>query len=80
MSERCSPARVRCAAPENGRALDQLARRSDLKYVATGGSGGNTIEDEIRFKEPDGLSAKKRRGVYTKYLTRPPLLDTALLI
>jgi hypothetical protein len=37
----------------------------------TGGSGGNTIQREIRFKEPDGRKADKERGVYTKLLTLP---------
>jgi hypothetical protein len=30
-----------------------------LPDLATGGSGGNTIRDEFRFKEPNGLLATK---------------------
>jgi hypothetical protein len=52
MPERCSPARVRYAAPETGAPLP-APRRSGGPGGATGGSGGNTIEREIRSSIPD---------------------------
>jgi hypothetical protein len=59
------------AVPETG-ALEPAALRSGPKHLATGGSGGNTIRDEIRFNEPMALfGQKKRRGVYTNFLTLP---------
>ncbi len=39
--ERCSPSRVRSAAPNNGAPLT-APRRSGQNSIATGGSGGNT--------------------------------------
>jgi hypothetical protein len=39
--ERCSPSRVRFAAPKNGAPLT-APRRSGRMIIATGGSGGNT--------------------------------------
>ena len=41
MPERCSPSRVRFAAPKSGAPLT-AARRSGRTEIATGGSGGNT--------------------------------------
>jgi hypothetical protein len=41
MPERCSPSRVRFAAPNCGAPLTS-PRRSDRTAIATGGSGGNT--------------------------------------
>jgi hypothetical protein len=45
--ERCSPSRVRFAAPKGGAPLT-AARRSGRKVVATGGSGGNTSRPSTR--------------------------------
>jgi hypothetical protein len=52
MPERCSPSRVRCAAPKAGAPLT-AARRSGGKVIATGGSGGNTLR--LRAKEKGRL-------------------------
>lgn len=71
MPERCSPARVRSAAPKTGAPLP-AARRSGHEIHATGGSGGNRIGREVRFKEPDGLTAKEERGRLHK------ILDTSI--
>lgn len=52
MPERARRSRIRYAAPKNRRLLD-LLRRSGPENLATGGSGGNTIRDEIRFYKPE---------------------------
>ena len=62
-----SPARVRFAAPKAGAPLP-AARRPGGEIHATGGSGGNRIGGEIRFMEPDGLTAKEKRGRLHKFL------------
>jgi hypothetical protein len=64
MPERCSPARPR----EKPGAPLPAARRSGPEISCDGGSGGNTIRDEIRFKEPDGLSARKKTSRLHKIL------------
>ena len=56
MPERCSPARVRYAAPDIGALLPRCAP-FQAKAITMGGSGGNTIRAEIRFYEPDTISA-----------------------
>src|SRR5215510_7760784 len=56
MPDRCSPARVRFAAPKTGAPLP-APRRSGPMGTATGGSGGNTIEGEIRFSTRGAASS-----------------------
>ena len=52
MPERCSPARVRFAAPKSGAPLP-APRRSGRSHCTTGGSGGNTNAS---------LDGSKRKG------------------
>lgn len=53
MPERCSPARVRSAAPKAARPC-QLRAVLALVVDTTGGSGGNTIQLEMWRRESDG--------------------------
>jgi hypothetical protein len=59
--ERCSPSRVRFAAPNSGAPLT-AARRSGRMDIATGGSGGNTARGlRQNNKKPAGL-LRRRAG------------------
>jgi hypothetical protein len=49
--ERCSPSRVRCAAPHYGAPLT-APRRSGQMAIATGGSGGNMRCRRAKHKTP----------------------------
>ena len=51
MPERCSPSRVRSAAPNYGAPLT-AARRSGQAIIATGGSGGNMRCRHAKHKKP----------------------------
>src|ERR1051326_5092953 len=59
MPERCSPSRVRSAAPNYGAPLT-AARRSGQMAIATGGSGGNMrslgAKDENQNPVPESLT------------------------
>ena len=67
--ERCSPSRVRFAAPNSGAPLT-AARRSGRIVVATGGSGGNTSRPCTRQKTKGRLpSCGGKAGLKTK--TKP---------
>jgi len=82
LPERCSPARVRFAAPKTGAPLP-APRRSGHPQAATGGSDGNMIERQIRFFEPDRevtliAGAYHARGLHF-HLTQPrPVWVTSL--
>jgi hypothetical protein len=58
MPERCSPSRVRFAAPNIGAPLT-APRRSGRMVIATGGSGGNTSRPFTRPKGPASLLRRK---------------------
>jgi len=51
MPERCSPSRVRFAAPNYGAPLT-AARRSGQAIIATGGSGGNMKSPCAKHEKP----------------------------
>jgi hypothetical protein len=53
MPERCSPSRVRFAAPNNGAPLT-AARRSGEVAIATGGSGGIMTASAAKQKTKPG--------------------------
>src|SRR5215831_9394827 len=71
MPERCSPARVRFAAPESGAPLP-AARRSGNREHATGGSGGITRREEAFLGRNAGPLRIKSRTVYIELLTSRP--------
>ena len=52
MPERCSPSRVRFAAPNYGAPLT-AARRSGQMFIATGGSGGNMRRRCTNHEKPN---------------------------
>jgi hypothetical protein len=64
MPERCSPSRVRSAAPNYGAPLT-AARRSGRTRIATGGSGGNTRRPTPKTKagvSPVGRNAGRNQN------------------
>jgi hypothetical protein len=63
MPERCSPSRVRFAAPKSGAPLT-AARRSGRTEIATGGSGGNTSRYPVQRK--GRLPSRRKAGLKTK--------------
>jgi hypothetical protein len=64
MPERCSPSRVRFAAPKSGAPLT-AARRSGRTEIATGGSGGNTWRYPVQRKGRLP-SSRRKAGLKTK--------------
>jgi hypothetical protein len=77
--ERCSPSRVRFAAPKSGAPLTAV-RRSGRRIVATGGSGGNTSRAcrNVQTKRPASL-LRRKAGLKSKPL-RSRGLDRSLHI
>jgi hypothetical protein len=69
MPERCSPSRVRFAAPNPGAPLT-AARRSGRVVIATGGSGGNTSRPHCHSptqKRPASLNIRGRPASTSKH-------------
>ena len=64
MPERCSPSRVRFAAPKSGAPLT-APRRSGRRVIATGGSGGNTSQTPAKTKGRTSL-LRRKAGMKTK--------------
>jgi hypothetical protein len=66
MPERCSPSRVRFAAPNIGAPLT-TPRRSGRMVIATGGSGGNTSRTPAKNERPASL-LRRKAGLKTEPL------------
>jgi hypothetical protein len=69
MPQRCSPARVRFAAPNNSAPLP-AARRCGRDISATGGSGGNTSLELGQKKERPALLLRRKADlIFKTYLS-----------
>jgi len=77
MPERCSPSRVRSAAPNYGAPLT-AGRRSGQTRIATGGSGGNTRRPRPKTKA--GVPPASRNAGRTQTASNPEGLDRSLHI
>jgi len=67
MPERCSPSRVRFAAPNYGAPLT-AARRSGQAIIATGGSGGNMKSPCANTKNQNLVPESLTRSLHISYL------------
>jgi hypothetical protein len=61
IAERCSASRVRCAAGQHRRALDSCAPFRGAR-LATGGSAGNQIQNEVFKRRGQKTQLKPRYG------------------
>ena len=70
MPERCSPSRVRFAAPNNGAPLT-AARCSGETEIATGGSGGNTRRRSAPKRQKAGFPPVGRKAGLIQNTIKP---------